>query len=152
MIVQKLKDYLDEKKIKYVSIKHSPAFTAQDIAESAHISGKKLAKTVVVKVDNTMVMAVLSATKKLNIENLKKAANATVVEIATENDFRNKFPGCENGAFPPFGNLYDMKVFVDEELSKEKEIGFNAGSHTEIIKLEFADFKKLVQPKIAVLH
>lgn len=148
MPVKKLKEFLDKNKIKYVSVKHSPAYTAQEIAESAHIPGKNLAKTVIVKIDGKLAMAVLPAKFLVDIDLLKEATGTDNVELAGEKEFRNMFGECEIGAMPPFGNLYDMQVFVAEALTKDKEIAFNAGSHTELIKLAYSDFERLVKPKI----
>lgn len=148
MPVKKLKDFLDKNKTKYVSIKHSPTYTAQEIAASAHIPGKELAKTVMVKLDGKMAMAVLPASFRVDLNRLKDAAGAGVVEIANEQDFKNLFPECELGAMPPFGNLYDMDVYVAQGLAEDEEIAFNAGSHTELIKLAYKDFEKLVAPKV----
>ena len=149
MPVKKLKQFLDENKIKYVSIQHSPSYTAQEIAASAHIPGKDLAKTVMVKIDDRMAMAILPATQQVDFHHLSRAAKAKEIELATEEEFADKFPGCEIGAMPPFGNLYGMDVYVDESLTEDETIAFNAGSHTELIKLPYADFKRLVQPKVA---
>jgi Ala-tRNA(Pro) deacylase len=146
MPVEKLKKFLDQNNIKYLSIKHSLAYTAQEIAASAHIHGKDLAKTVIVKIDGKMAMAVLPAHHKIDLELLREAAGAGNVEIATESEFEGLFPGCALGAMPPFGNLYDMKVYADSSLSQDEEIAFNAGSHTELIRLSYEDFKRLVQP------
>ncbi|MEE9157756.1 MAG: YbaK/EbsC family protein [Gammaproteobacteria bacterium] len=148
MPVKKLKDFLDKNKTKYVSIKHSPTYTAQEIAASAHIPGKELAKTVMVKLDGKMAMAVLPASFRVDLNRLKDAAGVGVVEIANEQDFKNLFPECELGAMPPFGNLYDMDVYVAQSLAEDEEIAFNAGSHTELIKLAYKDFEKLVAPKV----
>ncbi len=148
MPVQKLKEFLDSEKVKYVSISHSVAFTAQEIAASAHIPGKELAKTVIVKTDGRMAMAVLPASYKVDLELLKKAAGARRVDLASEQEFRDMFPECELGAMPPFGNLYGMEVFVEESLAKGRQIAFNAGSHTELIRLAYEDFARLVKPKI----
>ena len=148
MPVKKLKDFLDKTKTKYVSIKHSPTYTAQEIAASAHIPGKELAKTVMVKLDGKMAMAVLPASFRVDLNRLKDAAGVGVVEIANEQDFKNLFPECELGAMPPFGNLYDMDVYVAQSLAEDEEIAFNAGSHTELIKLAYKDFEKLVAPKV----
>jgi Ala-tRNA(Pro) deacylase len=148
MPVKKIKEFLDSQNIKYISIIHSSAYTAQEIAASAHIPGKELAKTVMVKIDGGMAMAVLPATKKVDFDLLKEASGANKVELAGEQEFKGMFPDCEVGAMPPFGNLYGMKVFVAEILTEDKEIVFNAGSHTELIKLEYKDFEKLVKPKI----
>jgi Ala-tRNA(Pro) deacylase len=148
MPVKKLKDFLDERDVKYVVIRHSPAFTAQEIAASAHIPGKELAKTVMVKMDGQMAMAVLPASYKIDLEHLRTASGADSVKLATEQEFKDMFPGCELGAMPPFGNLYGMEVFVAETLTEDEEIAFNAGSHTELIRLAYRDFAELVQPKV----
>lgn len=142
-----LRELLNANHVKYVTISHSPAFTAQEVAASAHIPGRQLAKTVVVKLDGELAMVVLPAARKVNFESLKKQAGADKAELAHEEEFRGTFPGCELGAMPPFGNLYGMEVYVDEELAKNDTIAFNAGSHTEVISLPYADFERLVQPK-----
>lgn len=151
MPVAKVREFLDHHKVKYVVISHSPAITAQEIAASAHIPGKELAKTVMVNIDGRMAMAVLPASHQVDFELLKAATGAGKVELATEQDFRGAFPGCELGAMPPFGNLYDMQVIVSETLAKDEEIAFNAGSHTELIRLAYGDFRRLVEPKVVKL-
>lgn len=148
MPVQKLKEYLNKNNIKYISITHSSAFTAQEIAASAHIPGKELAKTVIIKLDAKMVMAVLPASYKVDFELLKEATGATSIRLAEEFEFIDKFPGCDPGAMPPFGNLYGMDVYAAKSLSEDEEIAFNAGTHTELIKLPYKDFERLVKPKV----
>ncbi len=148
MPLRKLKDFLDSKDIKYVTISHSTAYTANEVAASAHISGKELAKTVMVKIDGKMTMTVLPASYKVDFGLLQEAVGASKAELASEQEFQDMFPGCEIGAMPPFGNLYGMEVFVDESLCEDEEIAFNAGSHTELIRLSYKDFEKLVQPKV----
>lgn len=148
MAVKKLREFLDGKKVKYVTMSHSPAYTAQEIAALAHIPGKELAKTVIVKVDGAMAMAVLPASYKVDFKLLKKAAKAKKVELASENEFKDLFPECEVGAMPPFGNLYDMDVYVAETLAEDESIAFNAGSHTELVRMAYADFDSLVQPTV----
>ena len=149
MPVQKLKEFLDNNKVKYVAITHSRAYTAQEIAASAHIKGMELAKTVMVKLDGKMAMAVLPASHKIIFARLEKAAGVKKVELASEQEFKDKFPDCEVGAMPPFGNLYDMDVFVSDSLTADEEIAFNAGSHTELIRLPYRDLQRLVKPKVA---
>ncbi len=151
MPVKKLKEFLDGHNIKYVVISHSRAVTAQEVAASAHISGKEMAKTVMVKLDSKMAMAVLPASARVNLDLLKEASGAKQVDLAAELEFRELFPECEPGGMPPFGNLYGMPVYVSESLTKDEEIAFNAGSHTELIKLFYKDFEGLVKPKIAKL-
>jgi Ala-tRNA(Pro) deacylase len=148
MIVKKLKDFLDEQGVEYVSITHSKAFTAQKIAASAHIPGKEVAKTVMVKIDGKMAMAVLPASYRVDFDLLKGALGAKKVDLAQEKEFSSIFPNCEVGAMPPFGNLWDLGVFVAESLAENKEIVFNAGSHTELIRMTFTDYKNLVNPVI----
>jgi Ala-tRNA(Pro) deacylase len=149
MPIRKLKEFLDNHNIKYVTITHSTAYTAQEVAGSAHIPGKELAKTVMVTLDNKMAMAVISAPAKVNLDQLRQISGASSAELATEEEFKKLFPECEPGAMPPFGNLYEMPVYVGEELSRDEEIAFNAGTHTELIKLAYEDFERLVKPKVA---
>ncbi len=151
MPAQKLRKFLDSNNIEYVTILHSPAYTAQRIAQSAHVPGKELAKTVIVKLDNRFAMAVLPASLHVSLTQLKDAAGVDNAELATEDEFENLFPDCDLGAMPPFGNLYDMDVYVAEQLTEDEEIAFNAGSHTELVKLAYGDFERLVSPKVVAL-
>lgn len=148
-----LKEYLDSKQAKYVTIWHSLAYTAAETAALAltHVRGKKLAKTVIVKIDGTLAMAVVSAAQYVDLASLKMAAGAKRVELATEEEFKQRFPDCSVGAMPPFGHLYGMDVFADESLLHDKEIAFNGGSHLELIQMPWAEYVRLAQPKIVRL-
>ena len=119
MACAKLQEYLDQHDVRYVSIKHSPAFTAQEIAGAAHIPGKDVAKTVIVKLDGTMAMVVLPAPEMVRMKHLKAETGSEKVELASEEEFKGRFPDCEVGAMPPFGNLYEMDVFVEERLTED---------------------------------
>jgi Ala-tRNA(Pro) deacylase len=143
-----LRDFLDRNEIRYVTITHSPAYTAQGIAASAHIPGRELAKTVMVKLDGRLAMAVLPASKRVDLDHLRQVAKAKRAELCDETEFKDAFPGCEVGAMPPFGNLYGMEVYVEETLKEDEEIAFNAGSHTELIRLAYSDFERLVKPRV----
>ena len=149
MPAAKLKEFLDANHVRYVTIKHSLAYTAQEVAASAHVRGRDMAKTVVATVDGVLTLVVVPAAQKVDIDRVREAAGATKAEIATEWDFRSAFPECELGAMPPFGNLFGMKVYVDPKLSADEEIAFNAGSHTEVIRLAYADFERLAKPVVA---
>ncbi|RPI23515.1 MAG: YbaK/EbsC family protein [Acidobacteria bacterium] len=151
MPVKKLKEFLDANRVKYITISHSLAYTAQEIAATAHVPGKELAKTVMVRVDGRMAMAVLPASLKVNFDLLADTIGAKQVELASEKEFKQLFPDCELGAMPPFGNLYGMEVFVAESLTEDKEIVFNAGTHTELMKLSYEDFATLVKPRVVKL-
>jgi len=148
MPMRTLAKFLDENKIRYVRISHSPAYTAQEIAASAHIPGREVAKTVMVKIEGKMQMVVTCASCQVDLQELKRAVGAQKVELATEDEFRGLFPECELGAMPPFGNLFDMQVFVTEELAEDEEIAFNAGSHTELVRMSYRDFARLVEPTV----
>jgi Ala-tRNA(Pro) deacylase len=148
MPAKKLKEFLDSRQVKYVTINHSAPYTAQEVASLAHIRGKELAKTVMVNVDGKPAMAVLPASYKVDLNLLKLAADAETVALASEAEFKGLFPDCETGAMPPFGNLYGMVVLAEERLTKDDEIAFNAGSHRELIRLAYKDFERLVQPGI----
>lgn len=148
MPVKKLREFLDLNGIKYVVITHSLAYTAQEVAASSHISGKELAKTVVIRIDGSLAMAVLPASYQIDFHLLKKCLGAGHIELASEQEFKDRFPDCELGAMPPFGNLYGMSVYVDDSLREDDEIAFDAGSHTELIKLSYADYERLVNPTI----
>jgi Ala-tRNA(Pro) deacylase len=151
MPAKKLQEFLNEHQVKYVTISHSPAYTAQEVAASAHIPGKELAKTVIVNLDGRTAMAVLPASSKVNFEALKNAAGSKKAELASEEEFRRTFPDCDVGAMPPFGNLYGVQVFVSENLAQDEEIAFNAGSYTELVRLAYKDFEKLVKPRVVKL-
>jgi Ala-tRNA(Pro) deacylase len=151
MPARKLKEFLDSNAVKYVTISHSPAYTAQEIAASAHVSGYDLAKTVMVKIDGKMAMAVLPGAYKVDMKHLREVTGAESVELAGEKEFEDMFPGCDTGAMPPFGNLYDMDVFVSPSLAEDEVIAFNAGSHTELVQMAYEDFDRLVQPKVIAL-
>lgn len=146
MPVRKLIEFLNKNQVKFVTISHSPAYTAMEIAESAHIPGKELAKTVMIRIDGKMAMAVVPASCMVDFELLKKAIGATNIVLASEQEFADMFPECELGAMPPFGNLYGMNVFVASALTEDEEIAFNAGSLTELIRLSYTDFDKLANP------
>ncbi len=148
MPLTKVREFLDKEKIRYVVIMHSPAYTAQEIAQSAHIPGREVAKTVVVNIDGELAMAVLPASKSVNLSKLADTLGAETVELASEQEFIDSFSDCEVGAMPPFGNLYGLKVYVAKALTKDEEIAFNAGSHTQLIKMAYKDFERLVKPEV----
>ena len=149
MPAKQLKELLDKLNVKYTAMTHTTAYTAQEVASLAHIKGSELAKTVIVRIDGELVMAVLPASYQVDLPLLKSAAKGKKIALASEAEFRDRFPECEVGAMPPFGQLYGMPVFVDEALAKDEEIAFSAGTHHELIRLSYADFDRVVHPKVA---
>jgi len=151
MPLPKLREFLDSQQIKYLVISHSLGYTAQGIAAAAHVSGKKLAKTVIVKLDGILAMAVVPASEHVDMDRLKALTGCKCVEIAFEKEFQNAFPDCELGAMPPFGNLYDMPVYADASLAEHEEITFSAGTHRELVRMHWEDMLRIVNPTIAEL-
>lgn len=144
-INQRLRDLLDGKRIKYEVLTHSPAFTAQETAQTMHLPGREVAKVVVIRQGRTLSLAVLPAQARVNLDRLG-AALRSEVEIADEGEFAAAFPDCELGAMPPFGSLYGLKTYVDESLTRDRQIAFNAGTHTEAIRMSFEDYRRLAAP------
>jgi Ala-tRNA(Pro) deacylase len=151
MPLSKLRKFLDSHHIKYLIITHSLAYTAQGIAALTHVPGKKLAKTVIVKIDGILAMAVVPASLHVDLDQLRSLTGAQTVEIASEQEFKDAFPDCETGAMPPFGNLYDMQVYADASLGDSEEITFNAGTHHALLRMRWNDLVRLVRPLVASL-
>jgi Ala-tRNA(Pro) deacylase len=151
MICSKVKSLLDKENIWYRVIPHPPAFTAQEIAHAAHVRGRELAKTVIVKVERWMAMVVLPASKKVSVEDFENVVGTHDVRLAREHEFAALFPDCEAGAMPPFGNLYGLDVYVDPSLAEDEEIAFNGGNHRELVRMRYADFERLVHPRVVAI-
>lgn len=143
-----LRAYLDEAKVEYIVRGHRPAFSSSRVAEAAHVPGRDLAKVVIVWMDTRLVMAVLPSTQHVDLEHLRVLSGARKVRLAHEEEFAARFDQCELGAMPPFGNLYDMEVFVAESLTRDEYISFNACTHTDVMTIAYADFERLVRPRV----
>lgn len=148
MLASALRNLLEANDVQYVTINHAPAFTAQEVAATAHISGQKVAKTVMAKLDGKLTMIVVPAAHRVDLESLRRQTGAHRVELAREDEFRGAFPECELGAMPPFGNLYGMDVFVEKDLAQNDTIAFNAGAHDELMSLAYKDFERLARPRV----
>lgn len=150
MINQKLRDFLDSNAVSYQIEAHEPTVDASRTAQSAHVRGREFAKTVIVKADGRLIMTVLPSTDRVHTDQLKQALGARDLELADEDDINAAFPDCEIGAMPPFGNLYNMEVFVSQHLREDEHIVFNGGSHSEVVRMSYQEYDRLVQPQ--VLH
>jgi Ala-tRNA(Pro) deacylase len=151
MATRRIREFLDGSKVKYVVISHSPAYTAQEVAASTHIPGRRVAKTVIVNLDGKLAMAVVPASHGVEMDLLRSISGARHACLADKAEFADRFEGCQVGSMPPFGNLFGMETFVDKDLACEEFICFNAGTHTDLIALEFHDYRKLVNPRLAHL-
>jgi len=150
-ILSRLKVMLDEAKVFYEVYTHPLAYTAQEIAEKQHVSGKELAKVVMLEVDNQLVMGVVPGNLKVDVNAARANLHASTLRLATEDEFTSRFPECEIGAMPPFGNLFGLKVVVDPALEKDEYIYFNAGSHAQTVRMKYKDFAALVKPQVLPL-
>jgi Ala-tRNA(Pro) deacylase len=146
-IPQRLIKYLNEKKIVYEILHHPEAFTAQTVAAVEHVKGRHHAKVVMVKSENEHLMMVLSTNSRVDLEKLEEALGKSVA-VEREPEFEALFPDCAAGTMPPFGNLYGLSTYVDRALSKEDFIVFEAGTHTDAIKLQYKDYERAVNPFI----
>jgi Ala-tRNA(Pro) deacylase len=145
-----VKHYLDRAGVPYRIIPHPPAYTAQDVAVAAHVPGREVVKTLVVKLDGRTALVALPASEQVVFDLLAAATGARRVELATAAEFQSLFPECQRGAMPPLGSLYGLPVFVADTLAEDVAIAFNAGSFTELIEMSYRDFERLVRP--TVLH
>ena len=144
----KLVQFLKDNGVKYEVMPHAVSYTAQETAASVHTPGKEVAKSVVITDGTEYVMAVVDAPHQIDLKKFSALSGMKKAALASEDRLRELFPDCEPGAMPPFGNLYDIKVFVDQRLEEDETITFNAGSHFEAIRLKYADFKKLAKPQV----
>lgn len=147
----KVEEYLKKEGVDFSITEHPPAFTAQEVAAEEHVSGNMLAKTVVVKAGKEYAMCVLPASYKLDMKKVAKAMKTRKVRLADENDLAELFPDVEVGAEPPFGNLYNLPTMVDENLSADEEIIFQAGTHRHAVRMKYADYASLAKPTVADL-
>jgi len=148
MVCEKLKSYLDENGVKYEVMRHGEAFTAQEVAAVMHVKGKMLVKVVIVRSDKGHIMVALPADRRVDIAVLRSELGLKMAALATEEEFKKLFRDCDVGAMPPFGNLYGIPVYVDSVLAEDREIYFQAGTHYEVMRMDYADFERLVAPKV----
>ncbi|HVO93314.1 MAG TPA: YbaK/EbsC family protein [Terriglobales bacterium] len=150
-ILKRLKAMLDEAKVDYEIYTHPMAYTSEEIAEKQHVPSKELAKVVMLEVDDSLIMGVLPGSLKVHLNTAREYLGAVAIRLATEDEFTARFPECEVGAMPPFGNLFGLQVIVDPALEKDEYIYFNAGNHTQTVRMKYQDFADLVKPKVARL-
>lgn len=142
-IPQRIREYLDSQGVAYESLPHPEAYSGQEVAHSLHLSGKKLAKTVVLDADGRAVMAVLPASNRLNLTQFRELVRARHVALLPESELARLFPDCELGAVPPLAHLYGMEVWVDAALAAAPEIVFTAGTHVDAVRMKYEDFERL---------
>ncbi len=147
-VSKRLKEFLDKNGIEYHVKTHKVAYTAQEVAATQGVTGWQVAKTVVVNCDGEFLLIVLQAPTRVDFDRIKDVLVCGDARLATEAEMAELFPGVELGAESPFGNLYNLAVYVDKGLTEASEIVFNAGTHTETIRMKFADYERLVKPRV----
>jgi len=144
----RVEEYLRNNNVPFQIHHHPVAYTAQRAAQTEHIPGRLFVKVVVVFADDQMALLALPAPLHVDLKKAASALEARNVRLATEDEFSSKFPDCETGAVPPFGNLYDLPVYVDRALAENEMIHFQAATHADTISMAYADFARLVAPQI----
>jgi len=146
---ERLEAYLREQQVPFTRQQHRVAYTAQDVAASEHIPGKQMAKVVMVFADGMLTMLVLPATHRVDFVRAGAAIGAKSIYLVGERELAMALPDCDVGAMPPFGNLYNLPVYVDRMLMEDEAIVFQAGTHTDTIAMKYADFARLIKPVVA---
>ncbi len=150
--ITKLRDFLDSNHVHYELLSHPVTFTSQELAAVEHVRGRELAKVVVLRCSSGFMMAVLPAPYHVDLQRARTTTGEQDLRLASEQEFVSLFPNCEPGAMPPFGNLYNLPVWVDESLTRDEDIVFNAGTHSQAIRMKYSDFARLAQPKVGLLR
>jgi Ala-tRNA(Pro) deacylase len=145
---KRMEQYLRDNGVPFEVMAHSEAYTMQEVAAELHVPGKQVAKVVIVKANGKMIMLVIPSPYRLDFAKVRALLGAKKVSLAKEEEFANLFPDCAIGAMPPFGNLYDLPVYVDQALAEEPDIVFRVGTHRHTMKLAYADFARLAQPEV----
>lgn len=148
MLSWTIQSYLAKNGIPFEAIPHPRSVTAEETAHAAHIEERRLAKIVVVRIEGQMTMLVLHADERIDLERLREQMRVDDLEICSEREFEDRFPDCEVGAMPPFGDLFGMPVIVSESIASDEKITFNAGSHTELITMNYRDFARITKPMV----
>lgn len=147
-MLAKLRQVLDGNHVPYTPLLHRSAYTAQELAAAEHVPGREHAKVAIIRAKNRLLMAVLPAPQKIDFRELAAVLPEKEARLAGEDEFTGLFPDCEPGAMPPFGNLFGLEVLVDSSLEQDEDIVFQAGSHTESVRMKYADFIRLVRPRV----
>jgi Ala-tRNA(Pro) deacylase len=151
MATRRIKEYLDGNEARYVILHHSPAYTASEVAAAVHVPGRVFAKVLVVRLDDKLALAVVQATRDLDFALLRDAAGARTARLADEAEFAGRFEGCQRGTVPPFGHLFGMETYVERSMGHEPEVAFNAGTHTDVMVMDFDEYCRLAHPRLETI-
>ncbi len=148
-ILSELRELLDRNQVKYSYTAHPVAYTARELASAEHVPAREVAKTVVFLSEQGYGMAVLPADSVVDLEQLRLGLGLSRLRLATEKELGELFPSCELGAMPPVGSLFGLPVYVDSRMAAEGTITFNAGTHRDVIHMQYRDFERVIHPAVA---
>lgn len=148
MPVRALIHFLDSRNVRYRCYNHPPAYTAQETAHAVHVTGHDVAKTVLLRLDERLVLAVLPACEQIELDRFARLAGASHASLADEDEMAAVAPMCDPGCVPPIGNLFGLPVYVSTALAEDEVIAFCGGTHTDVIRMAYSDFEQLVQPRV----
>lgn len=147
-IPRSIEDFLGNLHVTYSVLHHRPAYTAQEEAAVSHVPGNQWAKTISCFADGRPILAVVPAPSLVDLDRLREVTGAREIRLASEREFERLYPECETGAMPPLGPLYGQPVFVDRNLAVGGDIVFDAGSHSDAVKVKYEDFARAVRPTV----
>jgi len=150
-MMERLRQLLDSSHVPYELHQHARADTATTVAAADHVPCREMAKVVLLRAGSHYLMAVVPASRRLDLERARDAVEAPGLELASESELAKIFPDCETGAMPPFGDLFGIPLWVDDALGRESETVFNAGNHRETVHMAYADFVRLAKPSFGAL-
>ena len=147
-VVPSIAQFLSSHGIPFQAVPHPLAYTAQEDAALSHVPGREWAKTVVCMADGEPIQVVLPAHLAIDVDRLRALTGARTIRLAEESEFETLYPGCERGAMPPLGPMYGQRVFVDSSLADDGQITFNAGTHTDAVRVRYEDFASIAHPVV----
>ncbi|MGI9263634.1 MAG: aminoacyl-tRNA deacylase [Gammaproteobacteria bacterium] len=126
-------------------LSHQKTWTSDASAHAGHVGADQLAKAVALKDELGPLLAVLPASHRLELEELRSTLHRPGLELMAEEDLAEVFFDCEQGAVPPLGPDYLVPTVVDLALTKQDDIYFEAGDHVELIHVSATSFKTLMR-------
>jgi Ala-tRNA(Pro) deacylase len=145
----KLVEFLETHHLKYETIAHSETQTSLATVNWINCDAAQLAKIIVCEIDNYRTsLFLLPAAEVMDLKELKKNINAKKINILPETKLEEIFNDCEIGAQPTYGSLYNLPTFLPEHSDKNKDIYFNAGTHTDVLRVPYSEFDDVEQPYI----
>ena len=144
-----LRSYLDQSGVQYQWLHHDMAYTAQELAQREHTSGRKVIKPVVVEADGQHLLCALPAAYQVDLERLREELHATAAKLADEQTMQQLFKDCELGAEPPIGGMFGLPTLVDESVEAQDEVTFQAGTHQDAVRMSVEDYMRITNPRVA---